>query len=198
MGRTRTRVLPAGLGAAALACLMLAGCTATPSAEATPSRTPKPSPSPTAACIVGDWQAGAAQLQPLYDAIPAALDYPAATLGDGAAVDVTFTSDGTFSYDQDVSASLTWEWHPAAVALGGTMSGTYRASGDSLALASTDNALTVKPVDDQTASRLFALATQVTLVDWPVSATSFRCEGDTLQIDLVTEGHPATVPFTRR
>ena len=34
---------------------------------------------------------------------------------------------GTFSFDQDVPATLTWEGHPAAVALGGTIDGTYRA-----------------------------------------------------------------------
>ncbi|MBN9180114.1 MAG: hypothetical protein J0J00_06120 [Microbacterium sp.] len=197
MGTTRAGAMTGGLAAATLACLVLAGCTAAPTAEAKRTRSPHPSPS-TAACIVGSWRAGATELQPLYNAIPTALDYPPATLGDGAVVDVDFTRDGTFTYDQDVSAALSWEGHDAAVQLGGTMTGTYRASGDSLTLASSDNALTVKPTDDQTASRLFAAATQVTLVDWPVSATTFRCDGDALELDLVTEGHPATVAFTRR
>jgi hypothetical protein len=182
--------------AAIAGALLLAGCTATPAPEAAPTRTP--SPTPTAACIVGTWTADAAQLQTLYDAIPANLDYPPATLGPTASVVVAFDADGGFAFTQAVPASLTWEGHAAAVTLGGTMTGTYRTSGDTISLTSRDDALTVAPSDSSTASALFAAATQVTLEEWPVSATTYTCAGDALQLGLQTEGHPATVAFTRR
>jgi hypothetical protein len=183
---------------AAAACLTLAGCTAGTDAAATRTHTPAASPSPTpAACIVGTWTADAAQLQPLYDAIPANLDYPPATLGADSSLSLVFADDGTFTFAQDVPATLTWEGHPAAVALGGTMTGSYRTAGDGLRMTSTDDGLTVTPTDASTASALFAAATQVTLDEWPVSATAFHCDGDTLSLDLDTEGHPATVALTR-
>jgi hypothetical protein len=182
---------------AAAACLTLAGCTAaTDAAAKRPHSTPTASPSPTA-CIVGTWTAGATELQPLYDAIPANLDYPAATLGADSSLSLAFAADGTFTYTQDVPATLTWEGHPAAVALGGTMTGTYRTEDGEMHMAATDDGLTVTPTDRSQASSLFALATQVTLNDWPVTATSFRCDGDSLALDLETEGHPATVELAR-
>jgi hypothetical protein len=178
-----------------LSAIVLAGCTGAPTAEATRTRTP--SPTPTAACIVGTWKADAAQLQALYDAIPADLDYPPATLAPTSSVVVAFDADGGFVFTQDVPTTLTWEGHAAAVALGGSMTGTYRASGTSIALTAKDDALTVTPSDTSTASTVFAAATQVTLDEWPVSATTFSCAGDALRLGLQTEGHPATVAFTR-
>ena len=185
------------IGALIVAGATLAGCTAAPAAAAKPPRIVTPTPSPTAACIEGTWTAGAKELQPIYDAIPANLDYPAATLDPAASVSIDFAGDGAFSLHQAVPTTLTWEGHPAAVALGGTMTGTYTATGSALTLSATDDALTVTPTDDSTASALFAAATQVTLNEWPVSATSFRCDADALALDLVTEGHAATVDFAR-
>lgn len=182
-------------------CLMLAGCTAAPEVAETPaptsSRTPAPLPT-TEACIVGTWEAGASALQPMYDAIPVGLDYPTATLGPEASVIVVFAADGTFAMEQDVPATLTWQDHPAAVRLGGAMHGAYSTEGDALALTATENTLTATPSDDRTASALFAIATQETLDEWPVSATSFSCAADRLVLDLETEGHAASVEFTRR
>lgn len=180
--------------------LMLAGCTTAPEVAETPTPTPThtPTPAPTTACLIGTWEADAEALQPIYDAIPVGLDYPAATLGPGASVIVTFAADDTFAMEQDVPATLTWEDHPAAVRLGGAMHGTYRTAGDALALTATENTLTATPSDDRTASALFAIATQETLGEWPVSATSFSCDGDVLVLDLETEGHTASVAFTRR
>lgn len=187
-----------GVGAVA-AVLALAGCTAgTTGADATATRSATPTPTPSAPCIVGSWETDAAQLQSAYDAIPLGLDYPAATIDQAATATIAFTADGAFSFGQDVTATLTWLDHPAAVELGGTMTGTYTASGDALALAVGDNALTVTAADDARASRLFAAATQETLTEWPVAARSFACDGDRLVLDLETEGHQAAVAFTRR
>ncbi len=78
------------------------------------------------------------------------------------------------------------------------MTGSYTTSGDALALTVGENALTVTPADDARASRLFAAATQETLTEWPVAARSFVCDGARWWLDLETEGHQATVAFTRR
>jgi len=186
---------------AAVVSLLLAGCT--PSSEsaetavATPGPTSTPTPAPVAACIIGTWHADAGALQPVYDAIPVGLDYPTATLDPAASVIVAFAADDAFTMAQDVAATLLWEGHPAAVHLAGTMRGTYTTSGDALALTATDNLLTATPSDDRTGSALFAFATQETLGEWPVSATSFSCDGDTLVLDLETEGHPASIEFVR-
>jgi hypothetical protein len=96
-----------------------------------------------------------------------------------------------------VSATLVWLDHPAAIDLGGTMAGTYETDGETLSMSSTDGALTALPADDSTASLLFAAATQETLDEWPVSASGYRCDADTLVLDLETEGHPASVEFAR-
>lgn len=180
--------------AAILLSAVLAGCTATPAAEPT---TPAPTPSPTAPCLVGTWTTDGAALQPVYDAIPHELDYPAATIDPAASVTVSFAADGGFVFTQDVPVALSWLGHPAAVRLGGDMDGTYAASGDAIALAATTNALTVVPADDRDASALFAAATQETLTEWPVAASSFRCSADTLVLDLQTEGEGATLTFGR-
>ncbi len=185
----------ARVAAAIAAVVVLAGCTA---GEPDIAETPSPTPTPTVACIVGTWTTEAARLQALYDAIPAELDYPAATIGPEASVTVSFTADGIFALEQAVPATLTWMGHPASVALGGSMTGIYRSSGRTLALTATQNDLTVEPSDDRTASTLFAAATQETLQEWPVSASSFACDARTLVLDLETEGHPAAVEFTRR
>lgn len=182
------------VAAAAAAALLLAGCTATPAA----SKTQMPAPSRTPACIVGAWQAGADELQKLYDLIPAALDYPAATLGPQASVTVDFTEAGAFTFAQSVPATLEWEGHAAAVELGGTLEGAYTTAGDGLTLKGTSNALTAQPADDAAASKLFAAATQETLTAWPVTASGYTCGGDRLVLDLATEGHAAAVAFTRR
>jgi hypothetical protein len=173
----------------------LAGCTAE---QAQTESTPTPTPTPSAPCIVGQWEAGAEALQPLYDAIPKGLDYPAATFDPTATVRVDFAADGTFAFTQDVAASLVWMKHAASVRLGGDMDGTYTTTGDAIALAATGNRLTVVPADDETASALFAVATQETLDEWPVSASSFACTDDALTLVLDTEGHDASVVFARR
>ncbi|MFT4221222.1 MAG: hypothetical protein QM611_12010 [Microbacterium sp.] len=197
-----------GMAAAAAVCAVAAGCAAggtePGSGDGTSVETGAPAPStappPTAAgaCIVGAWEAGAAQLQPVYDAIPSGLDYPAATLGRTSSVVVTFADDGRFTLEQRVPVTLEWLGHPAAVVLGGRMSGEYRATDGDLELAAADNRLTVQPRDDRAASELFAAATAETLVEWPVSASAFACEGDALTLELETEGHPAAVEFARR
>jgi len=182
------------IAATIVAALLLAGCTATPPAPTPTAATP----TPTAPCLVGTWEAGRDALQPVYDAIPAELDYPAATLAPEASVTVSFAADGTFSLTQDVPVTLEWEGHPAAVALGGTMAGGYAASGTALTLTATADKLTVAPADDRPASALFAAATQETLTEWPVAASSFQCDGDALTLQLETEGHVAPVEFARR
>lgn len=198
---TATRTASAAIVAGV--CVLLAGCTAgapgvmaSPTSIATPTSTP--SPTPTAACIVGAWAAGAQQLQPLYDAIPTGLDYPAAEIDPEAKVVVSFAVDETFALEQHVPVTLTWMDRPAAVELGGTMAGDYRTSGTTISLTATDDALTAVPRDERRASALFAIATQETLSEWPVTATSFSCDGDGLVLDLETEGHTASVEFVRQ
>lgn len=184
---------------AVAAALVLAGCTAgTTGPDATATRSETPTPTPSAPCIVGSWETDAAQLQSAYDEIPLGLDYPAATIDPASAATIAFTAGGDFSFGQDVMATLTWLSRPAAVRLGGTMTGSYTATGDALSLAVGDNALTVTPADDARASGLFTAATQETLMEWPVTARSFACDGDQLVLDLETEGHQAAVAFIRR
>jgi hypothetical protein len=181
------------------AVLVLAGCTAgTTGTDAAATRSATPTPTSSAPCIVGSWETDAAQLQSAYDAIPLGLDYPAATIDPASAATISFSAEGRFSFGQDVTATLTWLSLPAAVELGGTMTGSYTTSGDALALAVGDNALTVTAADDGRASRLFAAATQETLTEWPVAARSYACDGDRLELDLDTEGHLAAVAFARR
>lgn len=180
----------------ALLLLALTGCTASPQSAPT-SASPTPTPTPTPACIVGAWSTDAAQLQSAYDALPRELDYPTAAIDQDATVDIVFDADGAFTFAQDVAATLTWMDHPAAVSLGGTLSGTYETAGDALTLTPTANGLSVEPRDDRRASLLFAAATQETLSEWPVSAQSFTCDDGRLVLDLETEGHVASVAFVR-
>lgn len=188
--------------ALALAFVVLTGCTATsPDADAVAERTrtpsPPPSPATTPACIVGTWTAEAADIQPVYDALPSRLEYPAATIDPAASVTISFAADDTFSFTQNVPTSVTWLNRTASVALTGSMTGDYTADGDALALAARENGLTVEPLDDETASAVFAAETAETLAEWPVSASSFTCSADRLVLELGTEGVPATVAFTR-
>jgi len=179
-----------------LLLLALTGCTASPQSAPT-SASPTPTPTPTPACIVGSWSTDAAQLQSAYDAIPRELDYPTAAIDQGATADIVFDADGAFTFAQDVPATLTWMDHPAAVALGGTLTGIYETTGDALTLTPTANGLTVEPRDDRRASLLFAAATEETLSEWPVSAQAFTCDEGRLVLDLETEGHVASVVFAR-
>lgn len=174
--------------------IAVTGCTAT---EADTAATPTPTPTPTTACLVGDWRVGADQLQPIYDALPGGLEYPAAIIDPAAAATIAFAADGTFDFAQDVPTSVTWLGRTASVVLGGSMSGTYATDGTALSLVAVDNALTVAPTDDGTASRIFAAETAETLAEWPVSASTFSCDGDTLVLDLDTEGYAASIPFVR-
>lgn len=183
-------------GGALLLLALLAGCTASPQSAPT-SASSTPTPTPTPACIVGAWSTDAAQLQSAYDALPRELDYPTAAIDQDATVDIVFDADGAFTFAQDVAATLTWMDHPAAVSLGGTLSGTYETAGDALTLTPTANGLSVEPRDDRRASLLFAAATQETLSEWPVSAQSFTCDDGRLVLDLETEGHVASVAFVR-
>ncbi|MFT4228681.1 MAG: hypothetical protein QM602_00160 [Microbacterium sp.] len=191
----RGRFVPAWAAAIAIAAA-LAGCTAQAPEPAEPAAS-TPSPTPSAPCIVGAWEAGAAQLQPLYDALPAQLEYPAATIQAEASVTIVFDADGGFALAQDVPVALEWEGHPAQIVLGGTMAGTYAADGDALALTATQNRLTSEPSDDALGSTLFAVATQETLDEWPVSASSFSCGARSLALEVSTEGHPVSVEFAR-
>lgn len=209
MPSTRRHVLFAA--AVVAGCTLLAGCTAEPAdpevlrPTATPAPTPTPTPTPTAqaACIVGAWTTGVAQLQPAYDSIPPELEYPRAVIDPAATVTLAFDALGTFTLDQNVPTTLEWEGFPAAVGLGGKMSGGYRtdgdggASGSPIALQAQDNALTVVALDDRPASALFAAATQETLAQWPVSASGYTCDETTLVLSLATEGFPASLAFDR-
>lgn len=195
----------AAAAAALVGALLLAACTAQPDVAAsnTPTRIPTPTPTAAAACIVGSWTTGAAQLQPAYDSIPADLEYPRAVIDPAATVTVTFDAGGGFTLAQNVRVALDWEGHAAAVGLGGGMTGSYRsdgdgaASGSGISLEAQDNTLTVAPLDEQTGSVLFAAATQETLAQWPVSASGYTCDDTTLVLNLETEGFPASLGFTR-
>ncbi len=180
----------------ATVALVASGCTATTTDAESP--TPTPTPTPTPACLVGAWSVGADELQPIYDALPGGLEYPAAVIDPAATANIDFTADGTFAFTQSVPASVTWLGHTAAVALGGTMSGDYSADDESLALTARENGLTVVPTDDAAASAIFAAETAETLAEWPVSASSFTCTGDELVLHLSTEGYAASVPFVRQ
>lgn len=183
----------------AIVAALATGCTAaTTNADETARPTTTPTPSPTPACIVGSWSVGAAELQPIYDALPGGLEYPAGVIDPAASAAISFASDGTFSFTQNVPTSVTWLEHTASVALGGTMTGEYTTDGDALALTARENALTVVPTDDRTASAIFASETAETLAEWPVSASSFTCAGDGLVLHLGTEGYAASVPFVRQ
>ncbi|WP_439590767.1 hypothetical protein [Microbacterium sp.] len=182
----------------AAVAIIATGCTATTTDAESARPTPTPTPTPTPACIVGAWSVGADQLQPIYDALPSGLEYPAAVIDPSASASIDFAADGTFSFTQNVPTSVTWLGRTAAVALGGTMSGDYTADDESLALTARENGLTVVPTDDGTASAIFASETAETLAEWPVSASSFTCTGDALVLHLGTEGYAASVPFARR
>ncbi|KRB36662.1 hypothetical protein [Microbacterium sp. Root180] len=177
----------------AIVAAFATGCTATNTDTAAPT----PTPTPTPACIVGSWSVGAAELQPIYDALPGGLEYPDGVIDPAASASISFASDGTFSFEQDVPTSVTWLGHTASVALGGTMTGEYTADDEALALTARDNGLTVAPTDDGTASAIFASETAETLAEWPVSASSYTCAGDELVLHLGTEGYAASVPFVR-
>ncbi|MET0736522.1 MAG: hypothetical protein ABWY55_12880 [Microbacterium sp.] len=192
-GRMATMLAGATLVASAG---ILTGCTA-PAPDAAPDAARFPTPTPSAPCIVGSWSAHADQLQPAYDAIPGGLDYPLATIDPTASAMLEFDVDGSFRFTQDVPATVSWLEHVASVRLGGAMTGTYVATGSALSLDAEANDLVVAPADDQSASALFAAATQETLGEWPVSASGFTCDADALVIDLETEGHRASVSFAR-
>jgi hypothetical protein len=181
----------------AIVAVLASGCTAT-TTDAEETSTPTPTPTPTPACIVGTWAVGADELQPIYDALPGGLEYPAAVIDPAASAGISFAAGGTFSFTQSVPTSVTWLGHTAAVALGGTMTGDYTTDGDGLELAARENGLTVVPTDDGTASAIFASETAETLAEWPVSASSFTCAGDGLVLHLGTEGYAASVPFVRQ
>lgn len=195
---TRTRAMHRA-AAVVLLCSALAGCTAT-ATDAQPTRTPTSTrtPSPTTSCIVGSWAVGAAELQPVYDALPSGLEYPAATIDPAASATISFAPDGAFAFAQSVPTTVTWMGYTASVALGGAMTGEWKADGDALALTARENGLTVVPTDDRTASAIFAAETGETLAEWPVTASSFTCDGDRLVLGLGTEGVPASVPFLRQ
>jgi len=175
---------------------LLAACTAGGATPTTPSASASTSPA-APACIVGDWRADAAQVQAAYDLIPPDLDYPDATIDPDASIAVTFRAEGTFTYTPHVPMRVTWLGRTAAAELGGTLTGTYTTDGDALRLAAESNELTVTPRDDAPSSITFAAATQETLTEWPVAARSFSCDATGLVLDLDTEGHVASVAFTR-
>lgn len=185
---------------AAAVAVLATGCTATTTDAASPSATPAPTPTPTpepAECLVGSWSVGADELQPIYDALPGGLEYPDAVIDAEASATISFAPTGTFEFTQDVPTSVTWLGRTASVALAGTMTGEYEADGDALALTARENGLTVVPTDDGRASAIFADETADTLAEWPVSASSFSCDGDALVLQLDTEGYEASVPFVR-
>ncbi|MFE7843587.1 hypothetical protein ACFUTX_00175 [Microbacterium sp. NPDC057407] len=185
---------------AAAVAVLATGCTATTTDAASPSATPAPTPTSTpepAECLVGSWSVGADELQPIYDALPGGLEYPDAVIDVEASATISFAPTGTFEFTQDVPTSVTWLGRTASVALAGTMTGEYEADGDALALTARENDLTVVPTDDGRASAIFADETADTLAEWPVSASSFSCDGDALVLQLDTEGYEASVPFVR-
>ncbi len=181
----------------AIIAALATGCTATTTVAETPARTPTPTPTPTPACIVGSWSVGAEELQPIYDALPGGLEYPEGVIDPAASASMSFAADGTFSFEQDVPTSVTWLGRTASVALGGSMTGEYAADDEALTLTPEENRLTVVPTDDSTASAIFASETAETLAEWPVSASSYTCAGDSLVLHLGTEGYAASVPFVR-
>jgi hypothetical protein len=191
-----TRPIRALILLAAVA-IIASGCTAT-TIDAVETPNPIPTPAPTPACIVGAWSVGADRLQPIYDALPSGLEYPAAIIDPAATASIAFAADSTFSFTQNVPTSVTWLGRTAAVALGGSMTGDYTADDEALALTARENGLTVVPTDDGTASAIFASETAETLAEWPVSASSFTCSGDELVLHLGTEGYAASVPFVRQ
>ncbi|WP_292836638.1 hypothetical protein [Microbacterium sp.] len=205
------RIGRAVAASAAVATLALAGCaaesgpgasaSASASASATPSATPSAMPTASAgtseaACLVGDWTAGEADLAAYYDQVNAALAGTGASFTPAGSASLSMRADGTYSWLPAVQLTADVSGTRILIDLAGSIDGAYTVNGDAIATQndSTEN-LQITATIDGASTEPGTIGDQIGGA--PLASSTFTCSASTLVLTSQVADAPATTTMHR-
>lgn len=215
LGLVNRRLAPLSAAAVVLAALTLGvtGCapepegptasgsatpSASPSASASASATPTPTEDATgAACLVGEWEMGQADLEEFYNDINALMAGAGVTFSPEGSAALTLGDDGTFTWAPNAVVTANASGTTILVTLGGTITGTYTATDTRIATDTESTAgLQISATINGEPTDAGAISEQIGGA--PITDAAYTCSADTATFETSVADGSATTILHRR
>lgn len=169
-----------------------------PSASATASATPTPTEEATgAACLVGEWEMGQAELDEFYNDINALMAGAGVTFSPEGSAALTLGDDGTFTWAPNAVVTAQASGTAIIVTLGGTITGTYTATGDRIATdTESTTGLQISATINGEPTDAGAISEQIGGA--PITDAAYTCTADTATFETAVGDGSATTILHRR